>query len=142
MVDTLSVDARSKLMSRVRGTNTAPEMTVRRALHAVGYRFRLHRRDLAGKPDIVMSRYRTAVFVHGCFWHGHSCKRRQMPQTNEEFWRQKISRNRERDDAATESLRQSGWRVMTIWQCELHTGLTELRSDLGCSREAARLAAT
>lgn len=141
MVDTLSVNARSKLMSRVRGKNTAPEMSVRRALHAAGYRFRLHRRDLDGKPDIALSRYRVVVFVHGCFWHGHSCKRGRMPQTNEEFWREKIGRNRERDEVAIQNLQQSDWQVFTIWQCELNAGISALLNDLARARANVPLAA-
>lgn len=126
MADTLSSPERSKLMSRVRNKNTGPELAVRRALHAAGFRFRLHRKDLPGRPDIVLSRYHTAVFVHGCFWHGHACRRGAIPQDNAEFWSEKIDRNRARDAAAREALVLAGWSVETIWQCELKQSLEPL----------------
>jgi DNA mismatch endonuclease (patch repair protein) len=126
MADTLSSPERSKLMSRVRNKNTGPELEVRRALHAAGFRFRLHGTDLPGRPDIVLPRYRTAVFVHGCFWHGHACRRGALPQDNAEFWSEKIDRNRARDAAAREALALAGWSVETIWQCELKQGLKPL----------------
>lgn len=129
-------------MSRVRGKNTAPELAVRRALHAAGYRYRIHRKDLSGRPDIVLPRYRIVVFVHGCFWHGHSCKRGKLPQTNESFWEGKIARNRQRDDEATSTLTRDGWEVVTIWQCDLNAGISDLLSRLDGLRAAARLATT
>jgi len=130
MADTLSSPERSKLMSRVRNKNTGPELAVRRALHAAGFRFRLHRRDLPGRPDIVLVRYRTAVFVHGCFWHGHACRRGALPQDNADFWSEKIDRNRARDATAVEALVLAGWSVETIWQCELKQGLEPLLERL------------
>ena len=117
-------------MSRVRNKNTGPELAVRRALHAAGFRFRLHRRDLPGRPDIVLPRYRTAVFVHGCFWHGHACRRGALPQDNAEFWSEKIDRNRARDATAVEALVLAGWSVETIWQCQLKQGLEPLLERL------------
>lgn len=126
MADTLSSPERSKLMSRVRNKNTGPELAVRKALHAAGFRFRLHGKDLPGRPDIVLPRYRTAVFVHGCFWHGHACRRGALPQDNAEFWSEKINRNRARDAAVREALALAGWSVETIWQCELKQGLGPL----------------
>lgn len=129
-------------MGRVRGKNTAPELAVRRALHAAGYRYRIHRKDLSGRPDIVLSRYRIVVFVHGCFWHGHSCKRGELPQTNETFWADKITRNRQRDDEAATALKSGGWDVVTIWQCDLNAGISELLSCLDRLRAAFRLATT
>jgi DNA mismatch endonuclease (patch repair protein) len=119
MVDRLSPEQRSLNMSRVRGKDTAPEITVRRLLHADGLRFRLHRRDLPGRPDIVLPRHRAAVQVHGCFWHGHSCPLFRLPATRTEFWRSKINANRRRDAAAAAALCTLGWRVMVVWECAL-----------------------
>ncbi|MCF8708301.1 very short patch repair endonuclease [Rhizorhapis sp. SPR117] len=129
-------------MSRVRRKNTALELAVRRALHAAGYRYRIHRKDLTGRPDIVLPRYRTVVFVHGCFWHGHSCRRGKLPQTNETFWADKIARNRQRDDDVSSALEKDGWEVVTVWQCDLTAGISELLSGLDRVRAAARLATT
>ena len=107
-------------MRRVRGRDTAPELAVRRLLHAHGYRFRLHRADLPGRPDVFLPRYKTAVFVHGCFWHGHvNCKRATIPETRREFWLAKIRRNQQRDSEAEEALERHGYQVVTIWQCEV-----------------------
>lgn len=137
MVDTLSSPERSKLMSRVRNKNTGPELAVRKALHAAGFRFRLHGKDLPGRPDIVLPRYRTAIFVHGCFWHGHACRRGVLPKDNAEFWSEKIDRNRARDAAAREALALAGWSVETIWQCELKQGLEPLFERLRQRRQAS-----
>jgi DNA mismatch endonuclease (patch repair protein) len=105
-------------MSRVKGRDTSPELKVRKLLHRLGYRFRLHRRDLPGNPDIVLPRYHTVIFVHGCFWHGHAgCKRSALPETNREFWETKITGNVRRDQATIGTLVGRGWRVLTIWQC-------------------------
>lgn len=107
-------------MSRVRGRDTAPEMTVRRIAHALGLRFRLHRRDLPGTPDLVFPKSRTAVFVHGCFWHRHPrCSRASMPQTRIEFWRSKLAGNVVRDRAASAALKKAGWKVAVVWECEV-----------------------
>lgn len=122
-------------MGRVRSKNTAPELAVRKALHAAGFRFRLHRRDLAGRPDIVLPRFRLAIFVHGCFWHGHDCRRGRLPEDNAEFWAKKIDRNKARDAAAHATLSQAGWIVETIWQCELKNGLEPLIEHLRMLRE-------
>jgi len=131
LADTFTQQQRSALMSRVRNRNTAPEMTVRKLLHAMGYRFRLHRSDLPGSPDIVLARHRKVIFVHGCFWHGHDrCVRGRRPTSNTEFWDAKIYRNIERDRLARESLIQSDWIVLTIWQCETKN-LEELKIQLG-----------
>lgn len=119
-MDRISPEARSQNMSRVRGKDTKPEIAVRKLLHARGYRFRLQRRDLPGKPDIVLPRYHTAVFVHGCFWHGHEgCKRAALPSTRTEFWSEKISKNAVRDRRTIEELDKLGFRSVIIWQCEL-----------------------
>jgi DNA mismatch endonuclease (patch repair protein) len=109
-------------MARVRGRDTKPELLVRRALHQAGYRFRVHARDLPGTPDLAFTRRRTAVFVHGCFWHGHDCARgAREPKTNAEYWRAKIARNRARDKAIGEALAAIGWRAVTVWECELRS---------------------
>ena len=120
MVDFLSPVERSKRMSRIRSSNTAPEVALRRGLHALGLRFRLHRKDLPGKPDIVLTRYRTVVFVHGCFWHRHNgCKIATTPKSNTEFWIHKFESNVARDIQSRASLEVMGWKVITVWECEL-----------------------
>ncbi|TJV18003.1 very short patch repair endonuclease [Mesorhizobium sp.] len=135
MTDTISSTDRSKLMGRIRNKNTGPELAVRKALHAAGFRFRLHRRDLPGRPDIVLPRLRVAIFVHGCFWHGHDCRRGKLPEDNAEFWVEKIDRNKARDVAAQATLSQAGWTVETIWQCQLKNGLEPLTERLKRVRE-------
>lgn len=105
-------------MSRVGSKDTAPEMLVRRLLHSLGYRYRLHRRDLPGTPDIVFSTARKVIFVHGCFWHAHGCKIGRPPNSRQEFWARKLERNRARDARVIEDLKSLGWAVMTIWQCQ------------------------
>jgi DNA mismatch endonuclease (patch repair protein) len=104
-------------MSGIRGTNTRPEIRVRSLLHHQGFRFRLHVRNLPGKPDIVLPRYRVVMFIQGCFWHGHGCLLFKWPSTRPEFWHKKIENNRENDRQAQEALRASGWRVAVIWEC-------------------------
>ena len=131
MVDTVDPAVRSWIMARVRSRDTAPEIAVRRALHAAGYRYRLHRRDLPGSPDIVLPKYRRAVQVHGCFWHGHDCIRGdRLPSTKTEYWRAKIERNRQRDHVATEALARAGWHVVTIWECEIEVATARLLETL------------
>lgn len=130
LADFLSPVERSERMSRIRSANTSPEVALRRALHALGYRFRLHRKDLPGKPDLVLTKYRTAIFVHGCFWHRHQgCKVASTPKSNTDFWIEKFSRNVARDARSTEQLEAQGWRVIIVWGCEL-----------GSSRKAAQAA--
>jgi DNA mismatch endonuclease (patch repair protein) len=107
------------MMSGIRGTNTKPEKHVRSLLHRHGFRFRLHARDLPGRPDIVLPRYRAAIFVHGCFWHGHACHLFRLPSTRPEFWSAKIERNRQNDHSAMAALLARGWRVATVWECAL-----------------------
>jgi DNA mismatch endonuclease, patch repair protein len=120
MADIMSGSARSRLMSRIRGKDTVPEMRVRRYLHSRGLRYRLHVKDLPGKPDIVFSRYRTVVFVHGCFWHQHpGCPYAVMPTSNTEFWKSKLEGNVRRDQRHSSALRAAGWRVLTVWECEV-----------------------
>lgn len=106
-------------MSKVGQKNTKPEVMLRRALHALGYRFRLHRRDLPGTPDIVFPSRRKVVLVHGCFWHGHGCRWGQLPKSRTEYWRPKIETNRERDNRTLTALAEAGWEPMVVWQCEL-----------------------
>ncbi len=111
---------RSRVMRAVKGKDTGPEMSVRRMLHKLGYRYRLHRKDLPGKPDLVFPGRRAVIFVHGCFWHGHDCKRgARIPKTNTEYWTGKIGRNVERDAQAIKDLEATGWRVIVVWECEL-----------------------
>jgi DNA mismatch endonuclease, patch repair protein len=117
-VDTLTPQQRSAAMAAVTGKNTAPELIVRKLLYSLGYRYRLHVKDLPGKPDIVLRKRRCVVFVNGCFWHGHDCARGAAPSSNVEFWEGKIGKNRERDRRVHEELSMNGWRVLTIWQCE------------------------
>ena len=119
MADLWTKEQRSRVMSRVKNKNTKPEVQVRSMLHRMGYRFRLHRRDLAGAPDIVLPRHRKAVFVHGCFWHNHDCPRGKRPSTRTEFWNAKLDANIERDRANQEALEEKGWRVLTLWECEV-----------------------
>ncbi len=120
VTDTLTPEARSALMARIVGRNTGPEMAVRRLLHAMGYRFRVNRRDLPGTPDIVLPGRRKLVFVHGCFWHGHvGCGRARVPQTNQAYWAEKIDRNRRRDAARVRQLRRLDWAVAVVWECQV-----------------------
>lgn len=109
---------RSWTMAQVGSTNTTPEVAVRKAAHALGLRFRLHRADLPGKPDLVFSRWQTALFVNGCFWHSHHCERARLPKSNVEYWTKKLQRNAQRDKATLRLLRKSGWRCVVIWECQ------------------------
>ncbi len=118
-MDRLTPEERSRLMSRVRGKDTGPELVVRRLAHRLGFRFRLHRRDLPGTPDLVFPRLRKAILVHGCFWHSHvGCRAGRAPSSNEDYWEPKLRRNVERDAANQEALRRLGWEVLVIWECE------------------------
>jgi DNA mismatch endonuclease (patch repair protein) len=118
MSDIVSQQKRSEMMAGIRSRNTKPEMRVRQVLFAGGYRFRLHRKDLPGTPDVVLPGRRVAIFVNGCFWHSHSeCSLAKLPATRAEFWREKLLRNRERDEAAVGALRSQGWRVLVVWEC-------------------------
>lgn len=119
MADRLTPEQRRRNMGRVRSRDTRPEMTVRSLLHREGFRYRLHRRDLPGRPDIVLPRHRAAIFVHGCFWHGHGCSLFRMPTTRTEFWSTKININRRRDAAAAAALADTGWRCLWVWECAL-----------------------
>lgn len=119
MPDVLTPEQRRLNMSRVRGRDTKPEMLIRRGLHAMGLRYRLHDRKLPGRPDLVFPRYRTALFTHGCFWHAHGCALSKLPATRREFWRKKLADNAARDRRAIEALHASGWRVLLVWECAL-----------------------
>lgn len=117
-MDTRSPEQRSLIMRSVRSQDTGPELIVRKLLHRLGLRFSLHRKDLPGKPDIVLPKHKTVVFVHGCFWHGHGCAKGRLPKSRLDFWGPKIERNRIRDTESVKMLRADGWRVLTVWQCE------------------------
>lgn len=120
MTDVFTPEKRSAVMRRVKGRDTGPEKTIRHLLTKLGARYRLQRKDLPGNPDIVMPGRRLALFVHGCFWHGHDCARgSRVPRQNRDYWLAKIGRNRARDEASTAALREQGWRVETIWECEM-----------------------
>lgn len=113
-------EQRSRTMRAIRACDTRPEMAARRLLHRMGYRYRLHRKDLPGKPDIVFGSRRKVIFVHGCFWHGHSCKRgSRLPKTNADYWQTKIARNVERYSEQLEELAAAGWTALTLWECEV-----------------------
>jgi DNA mismatch endonuclease, patch repair protein len=120
MTDRFTPAKRSEIMSEIKGRDTGPEKEIRRLLHRLGYRFRLQRKELPGKPDIVLPKYRTVIFMHGCFWHGHvECLRSKRPTTNIEFWNKKIDANIRRDIEAGSQLEKMGWRVFTVWQCQI-----------------------
>ncbi|MEX3931023.1 very short patch repair endonuclease [Paraburkholderia phymatum] len=119
MIDIVDAATRSRMMSGIRGRNTKPEVLIRSLLHRRGFRFRLDARDLPGRPDIVLPRYRAVIFVHGCFWHGHDCHLFKWPSTRPDFWREKIGRNRANDAKAQAALLDGGWRVATVWECAL-----------------------
>ncbi len=119
VADTRTKEQRSRIMKSVGSRNTGPELAVRRLLHHLGYRYRLHRRDLPGKPDIVFPGRRSVIFVHGCFWHGHDCDKGKLPKSRAEYWIAKIKSNQERDARAMARLKETGWRTLSVWQCEL-----------------------
>lgn len=136
MNDVHNSSARSYNMSKIKGKNTKPELCVRKYLHAVGLRFRIHRKDLPGKPDIVLPKYKTIIFVHGCFWHGHKgCKYFVLPKTRTDWWKNKIDQNRINDEINQGKLQRSNWKVIIIWECELKPKkrditLARLRSEI------------
>lgn len=130
-MDRLTRQHRSWNMSRIRGKDTTPEILVRSALHRMGFRFRLHKRDLPGRPDIVLARYRTAVFVHGCFWHRHpGCTKAYTPKSRIRFWKSKFDQNVKRDAAVRDQLEHLGWKVVVVWECEV--------SELGFEKRLAQ----
>lgn len=125
-MDVVTRARRSAMMAGIRGRNTRPEMAVRRTAHSLGYRYRLHRRDLPGTPDLVFPRLRKVLFVHGCFWHRHAgCRLSYDPKSNQEFWRRKFAANVARDQLARRNLEETGWKVETVWECEIR-GATDL----------------
>ncbi len=120
MADVHSKEIRSYNMSMIKGKNTKPEMLVRKFLHANGYRYKLHDKSLPGKPDIVVPKYKTVIFVHGCFWHGHkNCKYFVVPKTRTDWWLNKINGNIANDNKASQALKKDGWKIITIWECNL-----------------------
>jgi DNA mismatch endonuclease, patch repair protein len=120
MSDIFSVKKRSQIMAKISGSDTAPEIFVRSRLHSLGFRFRKNVKTLPGRPDIVLSQYATIIQIHGCFWHGHKgCQKSKLPKSNVDFWRNKISRNQERDSSVDKALNCLGWKVITVWECEL-----------------------
>ena len=119
-MDTLSQQERSERMSRVRGKDTKPELVVRRLVHRLGFRYRLHSRELPGKPDLVFARLKCVIFVHGCFWHRHvGCPLCRLPKSRLDFWKAKLEGNRKRDSRNQRKLRKDGWRLMVVWECQL-----------------------
>ena len=119
MTDIYSQEKRSQVMARVPAVGTKPELLVRQVAHGLGYRFRLHKENLPGRPDLVFPRHRKVIFVHGCFWHGHeNCRKAKRPETNRMFWEKKLSRNMARDLQNTEALKENGWLVLVVWECE------------------------
>lgn len=125
-MDVHSPEIRSKNMAAIRSEGTKPELYVRRTLHAAGFRFRLHRKDLPGKPDIVLPRYKMVVFVNGCFWHGHDCSEGHLPKTNTGYWQAKITGNIERDSVRHQELRESGWNIIVVHECRYKEETTQL----------------
>lgn len=120
MTDIWSKEKRSEVMSKIRSKNTKPEIMLRKVLFALGYRYRIHNKVLPGKPDIVLPKYKTAIFVHGCFWHYHAdCREGRIPNTNSAFWREKLLKNISRDQKHQETLIQLGWKVLVCWECEI-----------------------
>lgn len=119
MTDVVDSATRSRMMSGIRARNTKPEILIRSLLHRQGFRFRLHARELPGKPDIVLPRFHAVIFVHGCFWHGHDCPFFKWPSTRPEFWRDKIGRNQTNDRKAMDALQANGWRIGVVWECAL-----------------------
>jgi DNA mismatch endonuclease (patch repair protein) len=118
-MDTVDRKTRSKIMASVRQKDTAPEMLLRKRLHHLGFRYRLHDKKLPGSPDLVLKKYQAVIFVHGCFWHRHGCKLSTSPSTRKEFWKDKFKKNIDRDKNNIEKLLQSGWRILIIWQCAI-----------------------
>jgi DNA mismatch endonuclease (patch repair protein) len=118
-MDTRTPEQRTRIMRSVLTKNTGPEMIVRRTLHALGYRYRLHSKSLPGKPDIVFPSRKKVIFVHGCFWHGHACKKGALPKSRLEYWGDKMQRNQTRDRTTTDRLKELGWDALVVWQCEI-----------------------
>ena len=130
MTDIFDQSHRSKIMASVKGKNTKIERLVRKMLFSKGYRYRLHRKDLFGRPDIVFPKYKVVVFINGCFWHLHGCKKSKIPETNSEWWFEKLSKNKERDRKNILKLKKLGWRCVTIWECSLKGNQNQLHDKL------------
>lgn len=130
-MDTITQEERSALMARIRSKNTKPELAIRSLLHRMGYRFRIHRKDLPGSPDIVLPRHKKIVLVQGCFWHGHTCRLASKPKSNEGYWSEKIIGNKARDQRNLEALKSAGWSVLELWECEVRKfeGIEERLQD-------------
>ncbi len=127
MADIFNREKRSLIMSRIPGKNTKPELIIRKALFSEGYRYRLHRKDLPGNPDIVFPNRKKVIFVNGCFWHGHNCKKAALPATNKSFWEKKLTGNKERDKKNLARLKAMGWKPLIIWQCEIKKNTLETK---------------
>lgn len=136
MPDIVSAATRSRMMAGIRSTDTRPELAIRKALHANGFRYRLHARNVPGRPDMAFPRYRAALFVNGCFWHGHDCHLFRLPGTRTDFWTAKIERNRQRDAKVRQQLLDNAWRTLTIWECAIKG-----RETLGLPHVVARASA-
>ncbi|NGP89191.1 very short patch repair endonuclease [Fodinibius halophilus] len=132
MADIFSEDKRSEIMSNIGSKDTKPELFIRSLTHRMGYRFRLHRKDLPGTPDLVFPKYNSVIFVHGCYWHGHEdCKKASIPDTNTEFWKNKIQKNIDRDHRNYKELEELGWEYLIIWQCEIREeNIPELKKKI------------
>lgn len=138
-MDTVSKETRSRMMATVRSKNTATEFEVRRRLFARGFRYRLHARELPGKPDMIFPRYHAVVFIHGCFWHNHDCRFSRLPDTRQAWWKEKLEGNRKRDAAVLFMLRDMGWRTLVIWECSFRLPAAGRDAALGqVARRAAR----
>lgn len=118
MIDNVSKEKRSEIMKRIRSKDTIPELIVRKLVHSLGYRYRLHDKKLPGKPDLVFSRWKKVIFVHGCFWHNHNCKQGKLPKSNLDYWLPKLKENRRRDARNQKLIISAGWKVLVIWQCQ------------------------
>ncbi len=137
--DVFTPEKRSAVMRAVKSENTKPELALRKALFALGFRYRLNVKTLPGKPDLVFVKYKTVIFVHGCFWHGHDCKRgNRVPKSNTEYWRDKIARNKARDRKNASALRKLGWRVIALWECKLKDPDAAARNVAARIRKKAR----
>lgn len=132
-MDIWTAEKRSAVMGKIKGSNTKPELMLRSALHHAGFRFRVNVKKLPGKPDIVLKKYNLIIFVHGCFWHHHEgCNEAKYPKTNIEFWREKINRTVERDHLKAQLLRDAGWSVLTVWECEIERDTKEIIKNIKC----------
>ena len=129
-MDHVDNSKRSQIMAAVKSKDTGPELEVRRALHRNGFRFRLHRSDLPGSPDLVLPKHKVALFVHGCFWHSHGCKKSKLPKSNVQYWTAKIEQNTQRDDRVRRDLDKLGWKWRVIWQCDIAAGVERISMEL------------